>query len=88
MRLNFAPFTPVPTPYPGAADLWKEREHVVKQEYDKAWTALPEATRLKLHDEEGTFQDTIKTFEPPIRMRTLRQRIEHFKSLTPRSARP
>jgi thiol-disulfide isomerase/thioredoxin len=80
--------TPVPTPYPGAADLWKEREHVVKQEYDKAWTALPEATRLKLHDEEETFQDTIKTFEPPIRMRTLRQRIEHFKSLTPRSARP
>jgi hypothetical protein len=83
-------FTPAPmetpTPYPEAADLWREREHVVKQEYDKAWTALPDATRLQLHDEEVTFRDTIKTFDPPTRMRTLKKRIEYLKSLAPRSA--
>jgi hypothetical protein len=78
--------TPTPTPYPEAADLWKEREHAVKQEYDDAWTALPDATRLQLHDEEVTFRDTIKTFDPPTRIRTLKNRIEHLKSLTPRSA--
>jgi hypothetical protein len=78
--------TPTPTPYPEAADLWREREQPVKQEYDKAWTALPDATRLQLHDEEVRFRDTIKTFDPPTRMRTLKKRIEHFKSLTPRSA--
>jgi hypothetical protein len=77
---------PAPTPYPEAADLWREREHVVKQEYDKAWTALPDATRLQLHDEEVTFRDTIKSFDPPTRMRTLKKRIEYLKSLTPRSA--
>ena len=73
--------TSVPTPYPEAGDLWKERERVVKEEYDKAWVALPEATRLKLHDEEVAFQDTIKAFDPPTRIRTLKHRIEHFKSL-------
>ena len=78
--------TPTPTPYPEAADLWREREHVVKQEYDKAWTALPDATRLQLHDGEVTFRVTIKTFDPPTRMRTLKKRIEYLKSLTPRSA--
>jgi hypothetical protein len=47
---------------------------------------LPDATRLQLHDEEVTFRDTIKTFDPPTRMRTLKKRIEYLKSLTPRSA--
>ncbi len=77
--------TPTPTPYPETADLWREREHVVKQEYDKAWTALPDTIRLRLNDEEVTFQDTIKTFDPPTRILTLKHRIEHFKSLAPRS---
>jgi hypothetical protein len=71
----------MPTPYPEAGDLWKERERAVKEEYDKAWVALPEATRVKLNDEEVAFQDTIKAFDPPTRIRTLKHRIEHFKSL-------
>ena len=78
--------TPTPAPYPEAADLWRERDQIVKQEYDKAWTALPDATRLQLHDEEVTFRDTIKTFDPPTRIQTLKKRIEHLKSLTSRSA--
>jgi hypothetical protein len=78
--------SPAPTPYGEAAEVWKAREHVVRQEYEEAWMALPETTRLQLHDEELRFQGTIKTFDPPTRMRTLKQRIEHLKTLSPRSA--
>jgi predicted nucleic acid-binding Zn-ribbon protein len=79
--------TSAPTPYPGAGGLWKEREQAVRQEYDAAWAAVPEAKRLQLHDDEASFQDTIKAFDPPTRIRTLKQRIELLKSFAPRPVR-
>jgi hypothetical protein len=79
--------TSAPTPYPGAAGLWKEREQAVRQEYDAAWAAVPEAKRLQLHDDEASFQDTIKAFDPPTRMRTLKKRIELLKSFAPSPVR-
>jgi hypothetical protein len=83
--------TPAPAPAPpstsspAAAEFSKENEHAVNREYDTAWTALPETTRSQLHDDEVTFRNTLKTFDPPTRIRTLKERIEYLKSLTPGS---
>ena len=78
--------TPPPTPYPETADLRKETELGVRQEYDKAWTALPDGTQSQLHKEEVIFRNSLKTFDQPTRIGTIRKRIEYLKSLTPRSA--
>jgi len=72
--------TPANTPYPEAAELWKEREQAVRQEYDQAWANVPEATRVRLRDEEARFQGTITSFDPPTRILTLKNRIKFFKS--------
>jgi hypothetical protein len=80
MHPKYAP-SPIPTatPYPESAELWKAREQAARQEYDRAWMSLSEATRLRLRDDEARFQDTLKGFDPAVRIRALRYRLELIK---------
>jgi hypothetical protein len=79
-ELPEAPITPVivPTPTPN------ERGELTRElgSYDQSWRWLPDECKIKLHDEEVQFRESLKSLDDRNKIQRLEERITYLAKVT------
>jgi hypothetical protein len=71
-----APLAPVATPTPN----WKDQLAGELPTYDFAWSCLPNECKIKLHDEEVKFRESLKSVDDKTKFQMLQERIPYLEN--------
>ena len=77
-ELPESPLAPAPTPTPD----WKGMLVGTLGVYDMAWRALPNQCKIKIHDEEVQFRESMKSLDDKTKIKKLEERIPYLEAMT------
>ena len=83
-ELPESPLAPAPTPTPD----WKGRLVSALSQYDMVWRALPNQCKIKVHDEEVQFRESLKPLDDKAKIKKLEERIPYLEAMTRKANTP